>query len=1053
MPSPSILHESAFEHEICVELSKRGWLYDENARDAGWDPALALFPEDVLHWLSTQFPDEYEKAVPSDLTGEALATAQRKLLQQLAHRLDTPVKVDPNSGRTTGGLLGTLFEGFKYSQVGRRSASFKDMVAFPPAHPLLVSEQQRADENRLRVIRQVHFDSAPGANDTIDLVLLVNGIPVVTLELKTDNTQSVGHAIRQYREDRVPSPTRPLLWPGRALVHFAVTNAEVYMTTSLTGPSTRFLPFNQGVGEHGGNPANPNGSETSYLWEDVLSRATFLRILRDYAIWEPDDKPKRGTPGGKLIFPRFHQLRAVEKVTADVEQNGTGGRYLIEHSAGSGKTKTIAWLAHRLIRHVGSDGKKTFNSVIVITDRTVLDDNIRQDMSLMRASKDLVISIGERPGAKSPQLRDAIADGDHIITTTLQTFPFVLKLLEGDEELGKRSWCVIADEAHSSQTGTSAAALRELLVDIELDEDEDYTADDLLALKSEATALATNMTFVALTATPKYRTLQMFGTPGPDGVPAAFDTYPMGQAVEEGFIMDVLKNYSTYKMWAEIRDKLGRTEEVDQSAAVSEIVRFVRIHPTSIAQKVEVVVEHFAKNVAHLLDGQARAMVVTSSRKAAVRWSTEMNKYIDRKGYTFRSLVAFSGSVTLDEGPEDEAVTEVSLNGVSDVEKAFKDSGEDYRVLIVAEKFQTGFNEPRLCAMYVDKKLSGIATVQTLSRLNRTFPNKPNPMVVDFVNSPKNVQKDFALYYSGAHVDDQVDPNMLHELSDALDTAGFYDAGDMDRVAEAYLKGGSHNALRGTLSNVIQAWNNEMTAARVTGDKSRREHALSFRSNVSKYRHAWDFLSQIVAYADPELSKRAILCAVLERNLTDSSQVAKEDYLDGIALTGVAISGSGQGVDESISKGSEDPLVSPSFEPKIGAAGTPMRAAFDEVVEAVNDLFSAAGVDVGTGETSSIVVAAWGSLAARPVAVQIGRENDLDQLRRSKKFNREAKKAIMDVVDERKKVDALLSHDRDVLEGMIENLARLMDASVRLGFLDGEEGDEAEAEPEGEAGE
>ncbi|MCG7257409.1 MULTISPECIES: type I restriction endonuclease subunit R [Corynebacterium] len=1028
MHKPRITSEHAHENAICTALSKRGWTYEEGKNDDGWDRRLALYSADVLKWLSSRYPDEYEKAVPADATGQTRATAERKLLEHIAGRLETKTRKDPQSKRTLGGLLGTLREGFKYAQVGARSASFGPMVEFPPANPLITAATERAEKNVLRVLRQVHFD--PKTNETIDLVLTVNGIPVVTMELKTDNTQSVALARKQYREDRVPSASRRLLLPGRCLVHFAVSNAEVHMTTALKGTDTYFLPFNRGVDGGAGNPPIPGKSESSYLWEDVLEREMFLRILRDFAVWEPDAKPKRGTPGGKLIFPRYHQLRAVERVTRDVTKRGPGGRYLIEHSAGSGKTKTIAWLAHRLIRHVGVDGEKTFDSIIVVTDRTALDTNIRQDMQMIDASLELVVSVGEHSGAKSPQLRQAIEDGDHIITCTLQTFPHVLKMLEESERLAGRRWCVIADEAHSSQTGSSASALRELLTDVELDEDEEYTADDLLELRQEAIAVAANMTFIALTATPKGKTLRLFGTETPDGHFIAFDTYPMGQAIEEGFILDVLGNYSTYQMWAEVRDELGRTEEVDESAAVTDMVRFVRLHPTSIAQKVEVVIEHFRRNVAHHLGGEARAMVVTSSRKAAVRWSEEMNRYIAENGYDFRSLVAFSDSVRVDEDAE--PVTEVQLNGVSDVEQAFKNDDTEYRVIIVANKFQTGFNEPRLCAMYVDKQLSGVTTVQTLSRLNRIFPGKPTPMVVDFVNDPELIVKDFRRYYAGAEIDTDIDPNSLHTLGDELDTAGFYTPEEMETVAQAYMAGSDSEALRGAAGEIIKRWR-----TRRDSGKEGRVAARDFKANAEKYRHAYEFLSQIVAYADAEVSKRAMLAAVLERNLHLSEHDDEdEDFITGISLAGVAITQGEAEVNRSLTDGGGEALKVPTFEVALGGDSTPLRAAFDEAVEKVNDIFSLAGVDVSSGETAQMIVAAWGTLSQQPEARKLGRTNNKEQLKRSKRFQGEATKAIFSGIEERKQRDALLSSDRDVLRGVVGALAELMYAAKEMGELD-----------------
>ncbi|HAT1138048.1 TPA: type I restriction endonuclease subunit R [Corynebacterium striatum] len=1026
MPKRDIMREERLEETICESLKSSGWIYEPGMKDTGWDARLGLFPADVLHWLSTQYPEDYAKAVPQDAPEATRENAQRLLLEYVAKRLESATRKDAQTGRIRGGLLGTLREGFKYAQPNTRSATFGPMVAFPPANPLSVTASKRAEENRLRIIRQVHFDTTSG--ETLDLVATVNGIPVATFELKTDNTQSVAHAVKQYRKDRVPSKNRRVLLPGRALVHFAVSNDEVYMTTALKGTETRFLPFNQGHDGAGGNPPVAGKSATAYLWERVLRPRLLLRILSDFAVWEPDSKSKRGAKG-TLIFPRFHQLRAVEKVTTDVAERGAGGRYLIEHSAGSGKTKTIAWLAHRLIRQVAQDGTKTFDSVIVVTDRTALDTNIRQDMQALAASRGLVVSVGESSGAKSPQLQQALVEGGHIITCTLQTFPYVLSLLDNDPDIQGRNWCVIADEAHSSQTGSSASALRELLAEVELDESEDYTADDLLELRQEALATASNMTFVALTATPKGKTLRLFGSQTPDGHYIAFDTYPMGQAIAEGFIMDVLTNYSTYTMWAEVRDELGRTEEVDESAAVTDMVRFVRLHPTSIAQKVEVVVEHYRRNVAHHLDGQARAMVVTSSRKAAVHWAREMNRYITEKGYEFHSLVAFSDKVRMEDEPD--PVTEVSINGESDVERAFKDDDLDYRVLIVANKFQTGFNEPRLCAMYVDKHLSGVATVQTLSRLNRIHPNKPAPMVVDFINDPELIEADFKRYYQGAVIDTDIDPNSLHTLADELDTAGYYDPDEMNKVAEAYMAGEDSEKLRGVANTILDRWRTDRNSA----DKDTRERAKDFRAHVLKYRHAYEFLSQIIAYADADVSRRAMLCSVLEPNLHITELDDGEDFLTGVTLAGVAIALSGVEEDYSVSDGELEPLNVPEFTVRLGEPKTPLRAAFDEAVEKVNDIFSMAGVDVNSDETAQMIVAAWGTLSAQPEAVRLGKENSSEQLKRSRKFQQEATKAIFDGIEQRKQRDALLTTDRDVLKNVVATLAEIMAAANETGEL------------------
>ncbi|MDP3893613.1 DEAD/DEAH box helicase family protein, partial [Nocardioides sp.] len=551
-------------------------------------------------------------------------------------------------------------------------------------------------------------------------------------------------------------------------------------------------------------------------------------------------------------------LRAVERVVADIDANGTGKRYLIWHSAGSGKTKTIAWLSHRLIRHMNAESKSTFDSVIVVTDRTVLDENIRDDMTLVQSSKGLVVAVGEKSGAKSPQLKKALLEGDHIITCTLQTFPEVMKLIEDTQELRGRHWAVVADEAHSSQSGATARQLKELLADVELDANEDdIGADDLLRAKDSAIAASSNITFIALTATPKAKTLRLFGTES-DGRWEAFDTYTMAQAIEEGFILDVLTNYSTYDMFLRVKSTLEGDESeseihVNTGEAVTNIVRYARLHPTAIAQKVRVVIEHFRRNVMHMLGGEAKAMVVTSSRIEALSWSRKMDDYIAAQGYNDMStLVAFSGSLTDETG---ETVTEVSLNARSDVGKAFREEGI-YKVLIVANKFQTGFDEPRLLAMYVDKKLSGVATVQTLSRLNRIYPGKTAPMVVDFRNTPASVQEDFKLYYSDAHVDGDVDPNALYTIGERLDTAGLYSHEEMDAVADAFLGDAGGEAIAKVLSPIKNRWTGQWRQAVLSKDKAQKETLDSFRADVLGYRNAWQFLSQIVDYQDPELHRR-----------------------------------------------------------------------------------------------------------------------------------------------------------------------------------------------------
>lgn len=1022
------LMEREFEENLCTELAERGWLYeaDGNSAAAGWDIGLAMVPADVLGWLASQYPDEYEKAVPPNLIGGARSDAERKLLVQMTKELAKSTRMDPTTGHPVGGLLGVLRKGFSYAQIGRPTAKFGPMMVFPPANPNLVEVVKASEAVKLRILRQVRFDSS--SNETLDVVLTGNGIPVVTMELKTDNTQTVHDAIRQYKNDRKPGKNRPLLAPGRALVHFAVSNDLVFMTTKLAGQDTVFLPFNQGDGGHEGNPPSDTGSATNYLWREILARPMLMRILKDFALYEPGKKGvKKGD--GRLIFPRFHQLRAAERVVADIEANGPGGRYLIWHSAGSGKTKTIAWLSHRLIRHMSADSESTFDSVIVVTDRTVLDENIRDDMELVQSSKGLVVAVGEKSGAKSPQLRKALIENDHIVTCTLQTFPEVMRLIENTNELRGRRWAVVADEAHSSQSGSSARTLKELLVDVELDDEEDITADDLLAAKDSAIAASSNITFIALTATPKAKTIRLFGTQDAGGDWVAFDTYTMAQAIEEGFILDVLTNYSTYDMFLRVKNELEEEQEiqVETGAAVTNIVRFARLHPTSIAQKVQVVVEHFRRNVAHALNGQAKAMVVTSTRAEALHWSLKMNEYIASKGYSeLHTLVAFSGSLTADDG---EVVTEASLNGRGDTARAFREDDEN-RVLIVANKFQTGFDEPRLLAMYVDKKLSGIATVQTLSRLNRIYPGKTAPMVVDFRNSPQNVQADFKMYYSDAHVHGDVEPNALYTLAERLDTADIYTLDEMETVATAYLTDAGGEAIAKASGPIKARWQGRWRQAKLNRDKPAREELEAFRADVIGYRNAWQFLSQIVDYQDPALHKRAILMTLLSRNLHVDGADRDDSYLDGVQLAGVSFVPSAIGEDHSLTDGNTDGIELPQFGGEHRGSAAAARGPLDEAIDRVNDMFRAKGVEVSESGVSGFITTCWGYLGDDAGVIAMAANNNVNQLKASSDFAGAVGLAVLKTCQESKEIQSYMT-DPDFLAGIVEITADALSAQYR----------------------
>lgn len=1027
--------EKAFEDAIVAHLSEHGWL-TAHGSSSDWDKRRALYIPDVVHWLQTQYPEEFAKAVPDSLTGVQRDVYIGKLLDRLAEMLDKTPVLNSRTKTVQHGLLGTLRNGFSHAQRGQMKATFPAMVAFYPENPLYTQAIEDAQHNRLRVIRQVPFDTT--GTDTIDLVLTVNGIPVATCELKTDNTQAVRDAIKQYKQDRKPTKNRPLLKPGRALVHFAVSNQQVYMTTVLAGAETFFLPFNKGNDGHAGNPSNPDGSDTAYLWQEVFEPELFLRILRDYALWEPVSKGNTG----RLIFPRYHQLRATEKVINDIAErsrttgSGAGGRYLIQHSAGSGKTKTIAWLAHRAGRVIDPSGRPVFDSVIVVTDRTVLDDNVKEGLDLLRASEGLVVNVDNRLGSKSKTLEAALTQGGHIISCTIQTFPALAKMMEKSPDLQGRNYCVIMDEAHSSQHGEAATRLREILVTVDspVGDDEDITADDVLLAMDQAVANASNLSFIALTATPKAKTLAAYGSidPRDDSRRVAFDTYQMSQAIEEGFILDVLANYSTYTMFARIRDELGRDDTVDMGKAVSDMVRFVRMHPTSIAQKVEVAVEHFRRNVMHHLGGTAKAMVVAPDRLSAVTWSHKMNEYIAKRGYTdMTTLVAFSGTLTYGVGDEAVEVTEASLNGVGDTAAQFRQD-DDAKVLIVANKFQTGFDEPRLCAMYVDRKLFGVQAVQTLSRLNRVFPGKPKPMVVDFVNDPTAILASFQPYYRDAHIDDDIPANALADLGDTLDAAAFYTPEELDELADAYIARADSETLQALVSPIRARWNNHMRDARLTVNKQAYEEGKTFRANLIKYAHAWEFLSQIVDFQDALLHKRAIVAGLLAKNLNLDRQDDDDDYTTGIELVGVAVEPTADGEDLGLAATEIDgSLVLPGFDGRPVGEHSPVKAAFDEAVDQVNEIMSALGIDSSVEAAGSAIRASYGILVEDETVQALARENDASQVAGTNAFRTKGFGAILTAAQQSKDVFEAVTADPDNLDKFLEALARMIVAAKK----------------------
>ena len=898
--------EEAFETEIAEYLAAHGWEY--SATDEGYDVERAIWPEDVHWWLSETQPDEYAKVVRVGTGAEA--ADRESLLSTLVSRLDTPM----SSG---GGMLNVLRRKFSHT---RGATAHLRMCQFKPATSLNPEVTEHYREVRLRVVRQVHFSPKRGDSRSIDLVFFVNGLPVATCELKSFFKQEWRTAVSQYRNDRNPAGQPLLDFGTRALVHFAVDDDQVHMTTKLAGEKTYFLPFNRGHHDTGaaGNPANPAGAATSYLWEQVLQRDNWLTILGSqmFLKTETDEDPvsgmiKRSTT---LMFPRYHQWRAVTKLVETVGEEGPGRRYLIEHSAGSGKTNTIAWTAHRLARLHDKSNTKLFDKVLIVSDRKVLDAQLQQAVEQVDDTVGTVAVIDSTAvrrsgGSKSRALLDALTGSALIVVVTIQTFPYVKGLLEST--LGDRNFAVIIDEAHTSQSGKTAGDLKKVLTDggeladdVELDSqdvvnqlvDADVAREKQIAAETAARAGARNVSLLAFTATPKTKTKALFGREDDEGKPVSFDVYPMRQAIEEGFILDVLRGYQTYRTAFEIDhhdaggivtsistdDAAAEDRLVDPAVATRKIMRFANLHPSNIGQKIEIIVEHFRANVAHLLDGQAKAMVVTDSRQAAVRYKVEMDKYLARKGYGYKSIVAFSDKISdTDYGLTD--ATEATMNpGLgSDLAREFR--RPDHRFMIVADKFQTGFDQPLLCAMYVDKKLPDVHAVQTLSRLNRTYraPSgelKDRTYVLDFVNDPGEIREAFLTYYLEAHVETATDPNLVHRLATKIAQARIYTPNDVEKYAAAWwAPTQSHASLAAAITPARDEFVNRWIDAAEQQDAQALDELRTFKKDCGSYVRLYDFMSQVVDFATSDLEKLAEYLRQLTRVLPSTDGATDVD--------------------------------------------------------------------------------------------------------------------------------------------------------------------------------
>ncbi len=770
----SLLSENTFESAVVQSLLETGGYTVGNAAD--YSPELGLFKADILQFLKETQAKQWAK-----LAAIHTNDVENRVIQRLYKEMDLR------------GALDVVRNGFVDYGVRFKMAFFKPESGLNPDTMALY------EQNRLKVVRQVYYSKKN--QNSVDLVLSLNGLPVATLELKNQFTgQNTEHAKKQYAMTR---DNKELLFTfkKRALVHFVVDDENVYMTTRIDGSKTYWLPFNQGNNHGKGNPLNPAGYKTAYLWQDILAKESWLEIIGRFIHLQTETFEFEGQTHKKekMIFPRFHQLDAVRKMTLHAQIKGAGCNYLVQHSAGSGKSNSIAWLAYRLSGLHNANDKRIFDSVIVVTDRRVLDSQLQNTIYQFEHKSGVV----QRIDKDSQQLANAIGGGANIIITTLQKFPFVL---DKAGDLPDRNYAVIIDEAHSSQGGEASKKMKEVLGHKSRDQagiavNEPYPkygegetvaagaealVNEAIERSAKARGQQPNLSFFAFTATPKYKTLEVFGYKDKQDKPQPFHLYSMRQAIEEGFILDVLQNYTTYELYFKLSKTIEEDPEINKKKAAQAIGRFVSLHPHNLAQKTEIIIEHFRQVVSAKIGGRAKAMLVTGSRLHAKRYFEAFGDYIKTKGYEgeIKVLVAFSGKVMDDNFPD--GVTETQLTGVG--EKALPEvfNRDEYKILIVADKYQTGFDQPLLHTMYIDKALSGVKAVQTLSRLNRMTTGKEDTFILDFVNDRETILDAFQPYYEATTVEDVPEPNHLYDLKAKLDEAQIYVTSEINAFAKLY---------------------------------------------------------------------------------------------------------------------------------------------------------------------------------------------------------------------------------------------------------------------------
>jgi type I restriction enzyme, R subunit len=824
--------ERNFEDHIEYELVESGY---KKRKTESYDKDLCSISEDLIGFIKDTQLKQYEK-----LENQYGPQTEEKLLKRISDEIEKR------------GLIDVLRRGVK-----DRGSSFQ-LVYFEPKSGLNPEHRELYEQNRFTVVRQLKFSQRN--ENSVDMGLFVNGIPVSVLELKNSLTgQTHVDAEKQYREDR--DPKEPLFRFKRCLVFFAVGNEKVSMTTRLSGQKTRFLPYNKDIE----NPVNPDDHKTSYLWEDILQPDSLLDLIENFVhvreeiekVYDPKTKRIVDEKSEILVFPRYHQLRVVRKLKKTVVEEGPGHKYLIQHTTGSGKSLSIGWLSHLLtsLYQNPEDTNRMFDSVIVVTDRKVLDKQIQNTIKQLEQTKGVVNPVD----VNSEQLKQFIEDGKHIIITTIQKFPVISNAIG---EMTGRKFAVVIDEVHSSQSGRSANELRRSLSKSSLDEyqegedTEDLTDIDTLILKEmETHGKQTHISFFGFSGTPKNKTLEIFGRKNDVGQFIPFEVYSMKQSIAEQFTLDVLNNYTTYKRYFRLNQEISDDSEVDTRRVKRMLVNWVDIHPHTITEKTQIILDHFKSKTGNKMEGKARGMVVTRSRLHCVKFKLEFDKQMKEMGLPYQAIVGFSGKVIdQDSGQE---YTESSMNGFSESETEQRLKYPENRILIVNNKFQTGFDEPMLHTMYVDKKLGGLQGVQTLSRLNRTMSGKTDTFVLDFVNDPDDIQESFQPYYQGTVLTEETDPNHLYTVQQEIEKHHLYHDEIVENfVTTFYDEMIPDEKLQGILDTVVESWR-----------ELDRDDQEDFRGNVQSFIRLYGYIVQIVDFKDLELEKLYIFLRHLVKKL------------------------------------------------------------------------------------------------------------------------------------------------------------------------------------------